>query len=120
MMTLDESTALAELNDKPSEWVIWHNLPPRDMLAIWPNSNRDTLHFQRIEGAYWPAGQYRNIPLTSLGLRMNVHPGYIKPVPYEFNGFGGGEVIKSCASRRCMRGFQNRPINLARGGLMRL
>ena len=50
MMTLaDEGKVLAQLEAHPPQWVIWHNLSPRTVLAFWPNSNRETLHFARIE-----------------------------------------------------------------------
>ncbi|MDQ2710890.1 MAG: hypothetical protein M3Y24_01435 [Acidobacteriota bacterium] len=50
MMTLDnEAEALKELVADPPQWVIWHNLPTRTILAIWPHSDPATLHFRRIE-----------------------------------------------------------------------
>ena len=50
MMTLeDEMKVLAQLEAHPPQWIIWHNLPPRTVLAFWPTSNRETLHFARIE-----------------------------------------------------------------------
>jgi hypothetical protein len=50
MMTLeDESQALEQLTAHPPQWLIWHNLPPRTVLAFWPHSNPATLHFSRLE-----------------------------------------------------------------------
>ena len=50
MMTAeDESKALRELKANPPQWVIWHNLPVKAILAIWPNSNPGTFKFLRIE-----------------------------------------------------------------------
>ena len=49
-MTLDDETqVLQQLTASPPDWVIWHNLLPRTVLAIWPHSDPATLHFQRIE-----------------------------------------------------------------------
>ena len=50
MMTLENETEeLKELEAKPPQWVIWHNLPARTVLAIWPHSDPATLRFQHIE-----------------------------------------------------------------------
>ena len=50
MMTADdEIERLRELKANPPEWVIWHNLPPRTVLAIWPHSDLANLRFAHIE-----------------------------------------------------------------------
>lgn len=50
MMTAeDEARCLRELEARPPDWVIWHNLPAKTVLAIWPHSNPATLRFTRIE-----------------------------------------------------------------------
>ena len=50
MMTLeDESKVLGQLEKQPPQWILWHTLPPRTVLAFWPNSDRATLRFARIE-----------------------------------------------------------------------
>ena len=50
MMTLeDESAALKQLGDDPPQWILWHSLPQKMVLAIWPHSDPATLRFKRIE-----------------------------------------------------------------------
>lgn len=60
MMTLkDEGTALRELMAHPPQWVIWHKLTPQMVLTIWPNSDRSTLQFKRIEN--WIRANYTQV-----------------------------------------------------------
>ena len=50
MMTVeDESKVLNQLLAHPPQGVIWHNLPPRTVLAFWPHSDPATLRFTRLE-----------------------------------------------------------------------
>ena len=79
MMTAeDESRALRELNANPPQWVIWHNLPAKAILAIWPNSNPSTLKFPRIEA--FIRKNYRQVRLPdpnahySIAIFGRLHP----------------------------------------------
>ncbi len=55
----DENTALRELTAHPPQWVIWHKLTPQMVLTIWPNSDRSTLQFGKIE--HWIRANYNQI-----------------------------------------------------------
>ena len=71
MMTRDDETeALEQLTAHPPRWVIWHNLPPRTVLAIWPSSDPATLHFQRIE--QWIRTQYSQVKPPDPGFRYSI------------------------------------------------
>lgn len=71
MMTLkDEAVAVGELTAHPPEWVIWHNLPPHTVLAIWPHSDPATLHFHRIE--QFIRSRYSQVRTPDPGFRYSI------------------------------------------------
>lgn len=71
MMTLeDESEVLRQLSSHPPQWVIWHNLPPRTVLAFWPHSDPATLRFARLEE--FIRSHYSQVRPSDVGFRYAV------------------------------------------------
>ena len=71
MMTAeDESETLRELEANPPQRVIWHNLPVKAIVAIWPNSNPSTFKFRRIEA--FVRTNYRQVQAPDPATRYSI------------------------------------------------
>ncbi|HEY1494502.1 MAG TPA: hypothetical protein VGF49_08155 [Candidatus Solibacter sp.] len=58
MSAEDERTALAELDAKPPQWILYRDVAPGDYLRIWPGSDPARLRMSSIEA--WLRTNYRH------------------------------------------------------------